>query len=75
MTRNTGSLDGLVRTVVIAPVLVILALFVAGPSSVLGIAAFALAALMLITSAVGVCLLYVVFGIWTRRVAHAPALS
>jgi DUF2892 family protein len=75
MTRNMGSLDRLVRVVVIAPVLVIVALFAAGPSSVLGLAALALAAVMLITSAIGFCPLYVVFGISTRRVARSPAMN
>jgi DUF2892 family protein len=65
MKRNMGTLDRIVRTVVIAPVLVVLGVLVFEVGSVLSIVAFALAGIMLATSAVGFCPLYAPFGLST----------
>jgi hypothetical protein len=60
-----GSIDRLVRTLVVAPVAIVVAIVV-GVGSVAGIVLLALAAVMLTTSAVGFCPLYKVFRIDTR---------
>jgi hypothetical protein len=65
MSVNMGSIDRLVRAVVIAPVAIVVAVVV-GIGSVAGIVLLALAAVMLATSAVGFCPLYRALGIDTR---------
>lgn len=64
MQKNMGTLDRVVRALVVAPVAVVVAV-VAGIGSWLGIAALVVAALMLATSAVGSCPLYRVLGVNT----------
>lgn len=66
MRRNMGSSDRLLRTLVVAPVLVVLSVAVFGVGSVLGIVALLFAGVMLVTAAVGVCPGYMPFGIDTR---------
>jgi ammonia channel protein AmtB len=65
MKKNVGSFDGMIRIIFAGLVaILILTQVVTGTWSViLGI----LAAVMLITSVVGVCPLYLPFGISTRR--------
>ena len=65
MSTNMGSIDRLVRAFVVAPAAIVVA-GVVGAGSVAGIILFALAAVMLATSAVGFCPLYRVFRINTR---------
>jgi Protein of unknown function (DUF2892) len=65
MKRNMGTLDRIVRTVVVAPLLVVLGAVVFEVGSVLSIVAFALAGIMLATAAVGFCPLYAPLGIST----------
>jgi Protein of unknown function (DUF2892) len=65
MSRNMSNLDRGLRTFVVAPVAIVLA-FVAGAGSIGGLVLFALAAIMLGTSAVGFCPLYRLFHIDTR---------
>lgn len=71
MKHNMGILDRVLRTFVVAPVLIVISLVVFGVGSVLGIVALAFAGVMLATSAVGFCPLYTPFGISTRRRAGA----
>jgi hypothetical protein len=61
-----GSADRKVRAFVAAPVLVIAGVLV-GPAGWLAIVLYALAGVMLATSAVGYCPLYMVFGLRTYR--------
>ena len=70
MKVNMGSIDRIVRTFVVAPVAIVVGVVV-GAGSVAGIVLFALAAVMLATSAVGFCPLYKLLGLDTcsaRRV-------
>jgi Protein of unknown function (DUF2892) len=57
MSRNMSTLDRALRSFVVAPAAIVIA-FVVGARSPGGIALFALAAVMLATSAVGFCPLY-----------------
>ncbi|HEY5076334.1 MAG TPA: DUF2892 domain-containing protein [Acidimicrobiia bacterium] len=57
MSRNMSTLDRALRSFLVAPAAIALA-FVVGAGSVGGIVLFALAAVMLATSAVGFCPLY-----------------
>lgn len=66
MHRNMGSADRIVRALIVAPVLLILALII-GPSSVAGVVLFVFAVVMLATAALGFCPLYVPFGVNTCR--------
>ena len=71
MSRNMSNLDRGLRSFVIAPVAIVLAvLFAAG--SIGGIVLFALAAIMLATSAVGFCPLYTLFHLDTRGRTPLP---
>jgi len=70
MKKNMGTTDRWLRALVAAPVLVVLALVV-GASSVLGIVALLLAAVMVATAVVGVCPLYVPMHFDTQRKARA----
>jgi fatty acid desaturase len=67
MGTNESGLDRIIR-LVIAVVAVIVA-FAAGAGSVLGIILFVVAAIMLVTAAVGFCPLYRIFGLSTNRAA------
>ncbi|HEY4976252.1 MAG TPA: DUF2892 domain-containing protein [Gaiellaceae bacterium] len=70
MSTNMGSIDRLVRAFVVAPAAIVVAVVV-GAGSVAGIILFALAAVMLATSAVGFCPLYKLIGLDTRSL-HRP---
>jgi hypothetical protein len=72
--RNMGAVDRLTRALVAAPVLIVLG-FALGTASLVGVAAFVLATVMLATAAAGFCPAYVPFGISTRswRTARAAA--
>ena len=65
MSVNMGSIDRLVRVVLVAPAAIVVAVVV-GVGSVVGIVLLALAAVMLATSAVGFCPLYKALRIDTR---------
>ena len=65
MIKNMGSADRKIRTFIAAPVLVIAGL-VAGPAGALALVLYALAAVMLATSAAGTCPLYLPFGLSTN---------
>ena len=69
MTRNMSNLDRGLRAFVVAPAAVIAAVLV-GAGSVGGILLFALAGVMLATSAVGFCPLYTLLHI--NRGGHTP---
>ena len=64
MNLNMGSADRKLRAFVVAPVLVIAGVLV-GPAGWLAIVLYALAGVMLATSAVGSCPLYTLFGLRT----------
>jgi hypothetical protein len=66
MTKNMHTLDRGTRTFVVTPVAIIAAVLV-GAGSIGGIVLFALAAIMLATSAVGFCPLYTLLHIRTNR--------
>jgi hypothetical protein len=57
MSRNMSTLDRSLRSFLVAPAAIVIA-FVVGAGSAGGIVLFALAAVMLATSAVGFCPLY-----------------
>jgi Protein of unknown function (DUF2892) len=65
MSRNMSNLDRGLRAFAVAPVAIVLAT-VAGAGSIGGIVLFALAAIMLGTSAVGFCPLYRLLHLDTR---------
>jgi Protein of unknown function (DUF2892) len=65
MSRNMSNLDRGLRSFLIAPVAIILAVLI-GAGSIGGVALFALAAIMLATSAVGFCPLYTLLHLDTR---------
>ena len=70
MKHNMGKTDRMIRTFLIAPLAVVVALIV-GAGSVGGIILLALAAIMVGTSAVGFCPLYPLLGVNTcHRTAH-----
>ena len=69
MSRNMSNLDRGLRTFVVAPVAIVIAVLV-GAGSVLGIVLFAVAAIMLATSAIGFCPLYKLLHLDTR--GHKP---
>jgi hypothetical protein len=71
MSRNMSNLDRGLRSFLIAPVAIILA-EVVGAGSIGGILLFALAAIMLGTSAVGFCPLYTLFHLGTRGRTPLP---
>ncbi|MEI6622320.1 MAG: DUF2892 domain-containing protein [Actinomycetes bacterium] len=70
MGRNESSVDRIVR-VVAGVVAVVIALAV-GPTSVVGIVLFVVAAILLVTAAVGFCPLYRLLGISTCNVKQGP---
>lgn len=64
MTCNMGRTDRMLRALLIAPLLVVVGVLV-GPTGWLAYVLYALALVMLGTSAVGYCPLYAPFGIRT----------
>jgi len=71
MFRNMSTLDRALRSVLVAPAAFVIA-FVAGAGSAGGIVLFALAAVMLATSAVGFCPLYRLLHLDSRRRSPLP---
>ena len=71
MNKNMGTTDRLVRALLVAPVLLVVA-FLVGWSTVAGVIATVLAVVMLATAAVGFCPLYVPLHLHTDH-AHKPA--
>ena len=69
MSRNMSNIDRGLRTFLVAPVAIVIAIFV-GAGSVAGILLFAVAAIMLATSAIGFCPLYTLLHINPR--GHKP---
>ena len=69
MSRNMSTLDRGLRTVVVAPAAIVIAVLI-GAGSIAGIVLFAVAAIMLATSAIGFCPLYTLLHIDTR--GHKP---
>lgn len=64
MKPNMGKLDRQLRLFIVAPVLVVIGI-VLGPTAVLSIVLYALAAVMIATSLVGFCPIYTLLGIRT----------
>ncbi|MGZ4694688.1 MAG: YgaP family membrane protein [Acidimicrobiales bacterium] len=64
MKQNMGTADRIIRAIVVAPVLLVIA-YLVGFASVVGIIATVLAVVMLGTAAVGFCPLYVPFHLHT----------
>ena len=71
MSRNMSNTDRALRTFVVAPAAIVVA-FVVGVGSVFGIVLFALAAIMLATSAIGFCPLYKLLHLDTRGRTPLP---
>jgi hypothetical protein len=69
MSRNMNNSDRALRTLLVAPAAIIVAIVV-GAGSLAGIVLLALAAIMLATSAIGFCPLYKLLHINTR--GHTP---
>jgi Protein of unknown function (DUF2892) len=65
MSRNMSNLDRGLRSFVIAPVAIVIAVLI-GAGSIGGVVLFALTGIMLATSAVGFCPLYTLFHLDTR---------
>lgn len=74
MKINIGSADRKLRAFVVAPVLIVAGLLV-GPASWVAIVLYALAGLMLATSAVGFCPLYALLGLHTRPEEKSTTLA
>lgn len=68
MKKNMGTTDRLVRALLVAPVLLVLA-YLVGFATVVGVIATVLAIVMVATAAVGFCPLYLPFHLSTD---HAP---
>ena len=66
MSKNMTILDRRLRAVLIAPVAVLIGVLI-GPGAVASIVLYALAAVMLATSAAGYCPLYSLFGMGGRH--------
>jgi hypothetical protein len=71
MSTNMSNLDRGLRSLLVAPAAIVLAV-VLGAGSIGGIVLFALAAIMLATSAVGFCPLYTLLHIDTRGRTPLP---
>ena len=71
MKKNMGTTDRLVRALLVAPILLVIA-FAVGFATVAGDIAMVLALLMLATAALGFCPLYLPFHLHTD---HAPKAS
>jgi len=65
MRKNTNTLDRRVRALLVAPAAIVVGILI-GPGSVGAIVLYALAAIMLATSAIGYCPLYSLFH-WSSR--------
>jgi Protein of unknown function (DUF2892) len=65
MSKNMSNLDRGLRTFLVAPLAIVVA-FVVGAGSIFGIVLFAIAAIMLATSAIGYCPLYTLLHLNTR---------
>ena len=74
MKRNMGTLDRVLRTFVIAPVAIVVGVVVFQFGSLFSILALLVAAIMLVSSAVGFCPTYTLFGFSTYR-PHATGPS
>lgn len=72
MMRNMASWDRWLRALVVAPVAVVAALYL-GAGTVGGVMLFAVAAVMLVTAAVGFCPLYRLLAISTLHPRKRPA--
>ncbi len=72
MTRNLGSAERVVRAAVVAPVAILLALFVFEPDSVLGVIALVIAFAMLATSLISWCPIWRTLGLNTCRTRGRP---
>jgi len=70
MQRNMGTLDRLVRSLVVAPAAVLVAMWF-GLDTVGGIVALIVAGVMVATSVVGFCPLYALTGTCTIRSARS----
>ena len=71
MSRNMNNTDRTLRTFLVAPAAIVVA-FVVGAGSIAGIVLFALAAIMLATSAIGFCPLYKLLHLDTRGRTPLP---
>jgi hypothetical protein len=71
MARNMSNLDRGLRSFVVAPIAIVVAVLI-GAGSIGGIVLLALAAIMLATSAVGFCPLYTLFHLNTRGRTPLP---
>lgn len=71
MSRNMNTTDRALRAFLVAPAAIVVA-FVVGAGSIAGILLFALAAIMLVTSAVGFCPLYKLLHLNTRGRTPLP---
>jgi hypothetical protein len=60
MSKNMNTLDRRVRALLVAPVAIVVGILI-GPGSIGAIVLYALAAIMLATSAIGFCPLYSLF--------------
>ena len=65
MKTNMGTVDRLLRGFIVGPALLAVG-FLLGGGTILGVVAFALAGIALVTASVGFCPAYVPFGISTR---------
>ena len=65
MSANMGTADRAIRSFLVAPAMIAIGIFVFAPGSLVSIVLFALAGIMLVTSALGFCPLYVLPGIST----------
>jgi hypothetical protein len=71
MSKNMSNLDRAFRSLLVAPAAIAAAVLV-GAGSIGAIVLFALAAIMLLTSAVGLCPLYALLRITTRGRTPLP---
>lgn len=65
MSKNESNADRIIRVVI--AIAAVLGAFAVGASSFLGIILFVVAAVMLVTAAVGFCPLYRLFGLSTNK--------
>lgn len=71
MNKNTGNVDRVIRMV--AAVGAGITAFIVGPTTVLGIVLLVVAAILVVTAAVGFCPLYRLFGMSTGPVQTPTA--
>jgi hypothetical protein len=71
MKRNESTLDRIIRVVI--AVVAVVGAAVVGLTSVVGLVLLAVAAIMLVTAAVGTCPLYSLFGVSTCPMPKQPA--